>query len=106
LQHVFYELVQYRTVQQEMPPMNDAEQVNHRPQPKILEVPELSRLLCEGDDMLERAQSVHETYAQVLRSLFGEITDLTNWNEWEACDPRPDRDKAARGGFPEIDPPR
>jgi hypothetical protein len=86
--------------------MNHAEQVNRRPQPEIREVPELSRLMCEGEDILERAQGVHQTCVQVLRSLLGEVTDLTNWNEWEARDPRADRDVSAKGGFPEIDSPK
>jgi hypothetical protein len=106
LQQLFYALVQCRTVLQEKPAMNDADQVNRRPQPEIREVPELSRLLCEGEDMLERAQGVHEACVQVLRSLLGEVTDLTNWNEWEAREPRPDENVSAKGGFPEIDSPK
>jgi hypothetical protein len=86
--------------------MNDTSQINHPPHPDIVEVPELSRLLCEGEDILERAQDMHQSCVEVLRSLLGDVTDLTNWNEWEARDPRPDKDVLPPVGFPETDSPK
>jgi hypothetical protein len=86
--------------------MNDTKQVDPRSRPEIVEVPELPRLFCAGEDILERAHGVHQTCVQVLRSLLGELTDLGNWNEWETRDARLEGDASAKEGFPEIDSPK
>jgi hypothetical protein len=86
--------------------MSNTGQVDPRSRPEIVEVPELPRLFCAGEDILERAEGVHQTCVQVLRSLLGELTDLGNWNEWETRDPRPDGDASTKQGFPGIDSPK
>jgi hypothetical protein len=86
--------------------MNDTRRDNHRPQPKVLQVPEFPQLLCRGEEILERAQGIQQTYAEVLRSLVGDIAEVANWNAWEAHEPHDNANPPHDGHFTEIDSPK
>jgi hypothetical protein len=86
--------------------MNNPQRDPHRAQPQVLQVPEFPRLVCAGEDILERAQGIHQTYAEVLRSLVGDVAEVPNWKEWAARQPDDDGNQANHSHIPEIDSPK
>jgi hypothetical protein len=86
--------------------MNDSRRDDHRPQPQVLQVPEFPRLLCAGEDILERAQGIHQTYVEVLRSLVEDFKEVSNWNEWQACQLSDNGNRPDPGHITEIDSPK
>jgi hypothetical protein len=67
--------------------MDSSNPSDDRTRPDILEVPELPRLLCAGEDILERAHDVRQTFAEAVRLLLEDDSNLTSWDDWEVNNP-------------------
>ena len=86
--------------------MDNSQRDPHRPQPQVLQVPEFPRLVCIGQEILERAHCIQQSYAEVLRSLVGDVDEFVNRTECEARRARDNGDPADHDHFTEIYSPK